>query len=139
MSNSSETIIGVIDDATSIDFTSHALFFTSTRIIIALTVGLAPAFMDWATLRGALRGSWEQKRTRELAMMTPVGILQADKNNYYFSYTDIKSIILKKRRWRSSVITIILDDGEDTFFFKHNFDEIFRIVSNSMPDKVIVQ
>jgi len=49
-------------------------------------------------------------------MMTPFGILQADKSNYYISYTDIKSVILKKRRWLSSVITIITDDEKYLFF-----------------------
>lgn len=139
MTDSNETILGMIEDATTIDATFHTLFFTSSRIIIALTVSMAKVILSGSGNVTTLPMYWSQKRTRELAMMTPVEILQADKNNYYYPYTDIKSIILKKRRWLKSIVTITLDDGEDTFFFTHNFDEIFRMTSSSIPDKVIVQ
>lgn len=140
MSDSNETILGVINDARSIDLAYHAIFFTSKRVIIALTRSTVKVMLPTGGFNSKIHDKISsQKRAQELAMMMPVDILQADKSNYYISYTDIKSVILKKRRWLGSIITIITDDEKYGFVFHDNFDEGFRIVSSSIPDKVIVK
>jgi hypothetical protein len=139
MTNSTETILGMIGSATYAE-EYYSLFFTTAGIIRARTVS---AVKNLFTV-----GTWSQtmsmKKARKLAAMTPDAIIQDDKSNFYIPYTDIKLIIMKKGKlpiFFTNTYIVLVTDKEKYFFSlpRQIFDECARTVNMAIPDKLAIE
>jgi len=133
--NDNETILGMIDCAGE-KSRFYALFFTTNRIVIALTVSAVKLMVE-PELTCELRSV---ERAKQLAAMTPDAILETDKSNFFIPYDAIASIRVKKGGFFSSTfIMIVIDNKKRKFSFpKREFDQCVDVLKKVIPDKLTI-
>lgn len=136
MSEEILTVIGVRSNVPT------ALYFTSSRVIVARTASTAARIVGYAFGWGgqAAEEHGEDKKAEELSKLPPESILADNKKNYAISYTDIIQVELFKKMLSGQQIRITA--GKDKYQFRlskpkevANYINILRSV---FGDKLVV-
>ena len=149
---SNEPILARVDAAFD-GMQYYSFFFTSTRMIRALTISMAKTFAMGKGQNTSWCESMSIDRANQLAVMTPDAILQADKSNYDVPYTDLKSIVMKKGTKLGTIaeimlgpscnnnyITFMVYDKKFKYYFpRQMFDECADALRKLIPDKITIE